>query len=140
MAELITAIQQYARWIYVLLVLVSLREVVAMWRAGRDREVSLFSLEREAATGRAVQSLVTLFLLTTIGVGVYAVANVLAPALPQDATTRVEDSSPLVSTPLAPVMPTETSTPTVEPTRRPLRIVTAPPPATAVEPTGDTPP
>jgi hypothetical protein len=130
MAELITAIQQYARWIYVLLVLVMVREVVAMWRAGRERDVSLFSLEREAATGRAVQSLVTLFLLMTIGVGVYAVANVLAPALPPDPMMQVDDSSPLVDTPLAPPLPSETLTATVEPTDRPLRIVTAPPPPT----------
>jgi hypothetical protein len=140
MAELITAIEQYARWIYLLLVLVMVREVVAMWRAGRERDVSLFSLEREAATGRAVQSLVTLFLLMTIGVGVYAVANVLAPALPQDPILQVDDSSPLIDTPLAPPLPTVTRTATVAPTERPLRIVTAPPRPTVAETPGDTPP
>jgi len=140
MAELIHAIQQYALWLYVLLVLVMLREVVAMWRAGRDRDVSLFSLEREAATGRAVQSLVTLFLLMTIGVGVYSVTNVLAPALPPETTSRAEESAPLVGTPLSAPLPSETLMPTSTPTRRPLRIVTAPPPPTATDATGDVPP
>ena len=127
MTDLVTAIERYAGWLYVLLALVMLREVLEMWRAGRQRDVSLFTLEREVATGRAVRSVVTLFLLLTVGVGVYTVANVLAPALPPETVRRAEDQVPLVDTPQLVALPSDTPTPPRTATRPPQRIVTAPP-------------
>jgi hypothetical protein len=127
MAELITAIARYAPWLYVVLGLLMVREVVTMWRAGHEHDLSLFSLEREAATGRAVRSLVTLFLLATIGVGVYAVTNVIAPTLSERELRQARGDVPIVETPLVAVLASDTPEPVATPTRRPVRIVTAPP-------------
>jgi hypothetical protein len=131
MFDLVTAIQNYAGWLYALLVLLMAREVLAMWRAGRDRDVALFDLEREAATGRAVRSLITLFLLATVWVGVYTVANIVAPSIPESWSRRVGDDVPLVETPPTVTLPTDTPTPPPATPTRQQRIVTAIPQPTA---------
>lgn len=128
MSELIIAIREYAGWLYAVLALFMIRELLAMRRSSRLRDVALFGLERDAASGRAVRSLVTMFLLVTIGVGVYIVSNVLAPALPEESARRARDDAPLLETPPTVMLPTDTATPPpATPTRRPGRIVTAPP-------------
>lgn len=125
MLDLVTAIQNYAGWLYVLLAILMAREVLVMWRAGRDRDVALFDLEREAATGRAVRSLITLFLLATVWVGVYTVANIVAPSIPKSPSSRAGDEAPLVETPPTVTLPTDTPTPPGATATSPQRIVTA---------------
>jgi hypothetical protein len=125
MLDLVTAIQNYAGWLYALLAILMAREVLVMWRAGRDRDVALFDLEREAATGRAVRSLITLFLLATVWVGVYTVANIVAPSIPDSPSRRAGDDVPLVETPPTVTLPTDTPTPPVATATSPQRIVTA---------------
>jgi len=128
MPELILAIREYAGWLYALLALLAVREVLGLLRTGRDHDLALFGLEREAATGRAVRALLTLFLLVSIGVGVALVAEVLAPALPEQAARRSREDAPLIETPPTVVLPTDTPTPRPPtPTRRLPRIVTAAP-------------
>ena len=82
MPELIIAVHDYAGWLYVLLALLGVRELLVLARSGREHDAALFGLEREAVTGRALRALITLFLLSTIGLGIYLVSEVLAPALP----------------------------------------------------------
>jgi|GEM_PF-3184027 hypothetical protein len=127
MIDLVHAIRNYAAWLYTLLALLMAREVLAMWRAGRDRDVALFGLEREAATGRAVRSLITLFLLATIAVGVYTLANVVAPVVDTPAFRRSVGGAPLIETPPTMDLPTDTPTPAPATATRPPRIVTAVP-------------
>jgi hypothetical protein len=128
MPELIIAVRDYAGWLYVGLALLALRELVILLRSGREHDVAMFRLQREAATGRAVRALITLFLLATIGMGVFLVSAVLAPALPYRATFQAHRDEPLIETPPTVVLPTDTPTPPpAVPTRRVPRIVTAPP-------------
>ncbi len=134
MVELVTAIRDYAAWLYALLLALAVRELMAVRRAGKERRRAMFSLEREAATSRAVRSLIILLLLFTIAAGVYTTAEVIAPTLP-DATL------PAPSLPLAPVptavpatwMPPVTRVPSP---RLPI-IVTATPPAPLVSGTDE---
>jgi hypothetical protein len=128
---LVLAVRDYAALLYALLVLFAVREVLVMRRTAREHDVALFGLEREAARGRMARSLVSLFLLFTIGMGVYTVATVVAPALPEDAARRAMADLPLVETPPTVMLPTETPTPPpATATRRAPRIVTAAPDAT----------
>jgi hypothetical protein len=128
MPELIIAVQDYAGWLYVLLVLLGVRELLVLMRSGREHDRAMFAIEREAATGRAMRALITLFLLSTIGLGVYLVDNVLAPALPESAARLAHQDTPLIETPPTVMLPTDTPTPPpASATPRVPRIVTAPP-------------
>jgi hypothetical protein len=103
-----------------------LRELASMWRAGRERDQALFGLEREAATGKAVRSLVMVLLLVTIGVGIYTIAQFVAPALPERERRMVEEA-PIVAPPRRIRMAADTPLPPAL-TATPLpRIVTAVP-------------
>lgn len=126
MNDLVFAVHNYAVWLYGLVALLVLREALVVLRAGRDRREALFALEREAATGKTVRAMVTLLLLATIGVGIHTMANVIAPLLPPDPGAERPDVLILQPPPM-PLIATDTPVPTVEPTRRAPRIVTAVP-------------
>ncbi len=128
MVELVSAIATYALWLYLLLGLLMFRELRTMWRSGTERDQAVFGLEREAAASRAVRSLVTLLLLVTIAAGVYTIANVIAPTLPQAALQQL-DSAPIVAEPPPVPFAADTATPTATATSRLPRIVTAAPTA-----------
>jgi hypothetical protein len=136
MAELVTGIARYAVWLYLLLGLLMLRELRVMWRAGTDRDRSAFGLEREAATGRAVRSLITLFLLVTIAAGVYTVATIIAPTLPDAALERMTQAPIVVEPPPVPLATDTPVPPAATGTSRLPNIVTATPgPAGSPAPT-----
>jgi hypothetical protein len=80
-----------------------------------------------------------LFLLATVWIGVYTVANIVAPAMPAEPSRRVGDEAPLVETPPTVQLPTDTPTPPLATATRPQRIVTAVPPYTP-EPAGSSEP
>lgn len=127
MVEVALALQTYAGWLYVLVGLLLARQAFNLWRAGRERATSLFGLEREAATGKAVRALVVSLLLATIGIGIYTVANVIVPALPPGAR-RLESHEPILQPPPTADWPTDTPTPPAATATRPLPlIVTATP-------------
>lgn len=128
MADVVTTITKYALWLYLLLGFFMVRELRAMWRAGADRDQSVFGLEREAAASRAVRALISLLLLVTISAGVYTVANVIAPTLPAADLERLAPA-PIVEPPPPLPLPTDTPTPAASATRRLPRIVTATPAA-----------
>lgn len=123
MVELIQAIQAYAGWLYGLLIVLMLREMLLLRSAERERRLSMFGLERDAATGRAVRALVTLLLLCTVGIGIYTVATVIAPVLPESSRREAQEA-PILQTPPGVAWPTDSPTPPPTPTRRPVRIVT----------------
>ena len=128
MAELVTAIRDYEAWLYALLGLLVLRELATMRQSGRESDAAMFGLEREAATGKAMRSLVMLLLLVTIGAGIYTAAHVVAPALPER-EQRLAEEVPIVETPRVVAAATDTaSPPPATGTPRQPRIVTAPPP------------
>ncbi len=133
MADLIGSIHDYAAWLYTLLGLLILRQLVIMWRAGHEREQAMFGLEREAASGRAARSLVTILLLVTIGAGVFTVAQVVAPAVPEE-ERQLAQEAPIVRTPRRFVLSTDTPSVSLNTaTPRLPRIVTAPPDTPAPE-------
>jgi len=135
MTDLILAVRDYAAWLYLLVLALMARQVATLRRAGRARASAAFGLEREAATGRTVRALLTLFLLGVVGAGVFVTSHVVAPTLPADLLRRGHDSGPLVQTPPTVALATDTPTRPAATATRPLpRIVTAAPeasPATA---------
>jgi hypothetical protein len=103
------AISAYARWLYALLAVLIALQLGTIWRAARERDLALFELERQAASGKAVRAFVTLLLLVTIGAGIYTLAVVVAPAMPPD-PLRSGDPAPIVTTPQLSVLPTPSPT------------------------------
>ena len=127
MPELITAIEQYALWLYLLLGLLFLWQLSQLVAALRARRSAVFRVEADAATGRLARALVTMLLLVVLAFGVNTVATVVAPALPPEIRRRIDDRTLVEPTRLAP-LPTATDTPLPHtPTPRPARIVTATP-------------
>lgn len=132
MVEFVAVIQRYALWLYVLLGAFIVQQFYTIWRAAREHGTSLFGLEREAATGKAMRALVTLMLFCTIAAGVYTVQTVVAPAMrsgpgettdaPQRRRNALEIPPPTVD------LPTDTATPPAETaTPEPIRIITSTP-------------
>jgi len=127
MVDVAIAIQKHAGWLYMLLGVLMARQLHNLWRARRDRATALFGLEREAATGKAVRSMVTLLLLMTIATGVYTLAHVIVPSFPPD-VIRPDTSAPIIQTPPTADLPTDTPTPSAATATHPLPlIVTATP-------------
>lgn len=125
MSEFVLVIGRYAGWLYFLLALLALHQLYGMWRASREHASSLFGLEREAATGKAIRAMVSLMLCGTIAAGVYTIATTVAPDLPQQPAGA---SPPIIQTPPTAALETDTPTPPpYTPTPPPLRIVTRPP-------------
>ncbi|MFQ5460245.1 MAG: hypothetical protein ACE5EL_05590 [Anaerolineae bacterium] len=136
MAALVEAVAHYAGWLYGLLGLFITAQLATMWRAGRERDLALFELERQAATGKAVRAFVTLLLLVVIGAAVYSVANVVAPNMPAD-PGRARNAGPIVLTPQLSELPTTTATAdsTPWPVGRTVVVTATPPPAPEAAPT-----
>jgi hypothetical protein len=127
-ADLVVAIELYAGWLYILLGVLVTIQVATMWRAGQERELALFSLERDAAAGKAVRAFVTLLLLVTIGAGVYTVETVLAPSLPPSPDHVGAAEPPMLTDPVLSTAPTEapTASPTTRATERPVIVTSTP--------------
>lgn len=127
MPELITAIQDYAGWLYAVIGVLFARELLATLAGLRARSNARFRVELDAANSRVVRGLVSLLLLTVIAFGTNLVATVVAPALPADVRRRLGDEPLTVPTVLAP-LPTPTATrPPFTATPMPVRIVTPTP-------------
>ncbi|MCB0216136.1 MAG: hypothetical protein H6648_04540 [Caldilineae bacterium] len=127
MTALVTVIERYSAWLYVLLGVLMTRQIHHMWRAAREHDTALFGLEREAATGKAVRALVSLLLYGTIGLGVYTVTTAIAPGLPKLGEPG-GPAPPILQPP--PTAAIETDTPTAPPytvTPPPARIITSTP-------------
>ncbi len=123
MNEIVEVIQRYSAWLYVLLAILILRQIRLLWRAAREHDTSLFGLERETATGKAVRALVSLMLYAAIGLAVYSITSVAPPPAEEP-----ESAPAILRTPPTAILPTDTPTaPPYTPTRPPARIVTRTP-------------
>ena len=132
MVEFVAVIQRYAAWLYLMLGAFMLQQFYSIWKAAREHGTSLFGLEREAATGKAMRAFITLMLFSTIAAGVYTIQSVVAPAMrsvPGEPTEIPERRrSPIEMAPPTADLPTDTVTPPAETaTPEPLRIITSTP-------------
>jgi hypothetical protein len=126
--ELVLAVASYAKWLYALLAMLIALQLASIWRAARERDLALFELERQAASGKAVRAFVTLLLLVTIGAGIYTLDAVVAPVLPPD-PLQSGDPAPIVTTPQLSDLPTPTVTvPPIPPTSEPIIVTPTPSP------------
>ena len=82
MTILVKLIADYAIWLYLLLGLVALLFLRAYLVARRERDNSIFALERESATGRMAQASIG-FLVTVIIIGgVFYTSQTLVEEIP----------------------------------------------------------
>jgi hypothetical protein len=117
MTIIVKLIADYAIWLYLLLSLVALLFVRAHMVARRERDNSIFSLERESATRRMVQATMG-FLVTLILVGgVFYTSQTLVQEVPLPEATPTPTA--IIVLPPSPTPPPLLPTPTPTETPRP---------------------
>jgi hypothetical protein len=77
--------------------------------AHRERNLALFTLERETATSRVVQAWAMVFVFVVIGVVIFVGANYILPSLSADSLGQ-PSSTPTPSSGVQPLTPVSTST------------------------------
>jgi hypothetical protein len=117
MGSFIHLVEQIAPLLYLALLAGVLWSLRSAWIAWRDSDVTLFALERETSRARARRALLSTLSFIGIGVVVYLVAGVIAPALPSEAEFTATPPGPLLTQ-----TPTDTPfpTPTLEDTAIPV--------------------
>jgi hypothetical protein len=128
MTILVKLIADYAIWLYLLLGLVALLFLRAYLVARRERDNSIFALERESAAGRMAQTSIG-FLVTIIVIGgVFYTSQTLVDEIPLPEVTPTPTA--LIVLPPSPTpppllpTPTPTGTPRPRPTLLPLETIT----------------
>lgn len=94
----------------------------AAWLAMRDRNNTLYALEREAAESRAGRAILSGLAFVALGAAIFFVAHFVAPSLPAGDAPTPTPPGPLVTlTPTNTPFPTPTPefTPTLDPTLNP---------------------
>jgi hypothetical protein len=129
MTILVKLIADYAVWLYLFLGLVAFLCLRAYVVARRERTNSIFTMERETATGRMVQAIIG-FLVTLIIIGgVFYTSQTLVEQIPlpevTPTPTRLIVLPPSPTPP--PLLPTPTPTDTPRPRPTPPLIVTITP-------------
>lgn len=133
MTVLIQLIADYSFWFYGLCGLGILLCLRAALMAIREKERSLFTLEKEAATSRIYRAMSTSLIFLAVGAGIFYVTNFLEPHL----VFLAQEPTP---TPL--LFPTPTFTPgppTATPRPTPTRIPYTPEPIVSPTPPTSTP-
>jgi hypothetical protein len=131
MTVLVRLVADYAPYLYIALALGILLLLRVVWTARRERDLAIFTLEREAAISKGYRATLVILVLVLLMAAVYYVSQVLAAQLPLPAGEAPTATPILFLTPTAtPAPPTATPTATSTPRPRP----TPPPPPT------DTPP
>lgn len=135
MTVLVKLIADYAVWLYLVLGLVALLFLRAYLVARRERDNSIFALERESATGRMAQATMG-FLVTLILVGgVFYTSQTLVEEIPLPEATPTPTAlivlPPTATPPPLLPTPTPTDTPRPRPTLPPLEASTPPTPETS---------
>jgi hypothetical protein len=132
MTVLIELIDNFAIWIYVACALTILVYLRIIYLAGKERGASLFSIEKEVATGKAFRATFTILGLLVIIALVAFVDFSLAPSL-GIVVGNAAPQGPVVlpTATLTPVLPTLTPTATRGPLVRPAPPWTPTPEATA---------
>lgn len=117
MTILVKLIADYAVWLYLLLGLVAFLFLRAYMVARRERDNSIFALERESASGRMAQSIIG-FLVTLVLVGgVFYTSQTLVEEIPLPEVTPTP--TVLIVLPPSPTPPPLLPTPTPTDTPRP---------------------
>jgi hypothetical protein len=138
MKVFLKAIVDYANWFHILGVLGILLCLRAAVLARRERERSIYTLEKEAATSREFRVLtIGLAIAGAMGVVLFLTAAIAPQVTFVEADVQEETPSALVFPTVTPTRARPTVTPTLTPTRvrpTPLPVVTLPTaePATAV--------
>lgn len=135
MAVLIELIDSFAIWIYIACALTILAYLRVIYLARKERVASLFTIEKEVATGKAYRATFTILGLLVIVSLVAFVDFFLAPSL-DVALSNQSGQTPVVlpTSTSTPVRPTPTATGTRGPLVRPTPPWTATPEATSTPP------
>jgi hypothetical protein len=136
MTILVKLIADYAAWLYLFMGLVAFLFLRAYLVSRRERDNAIFTLEREAATGRMVQATLGFVVTGVVIAGVLYISHILVAEVPLPQATptpTVLIVLPPTATP-PPLLPTPTPTATPRPraTVPPLNTFT---PAPVVTPT-----
>jgi hypothetical protein len=123
MLEFLRPIVQYVLVIYSFLGLISLYFVRKIWLARRDRTRSIFSLERERASGEMANGFIGLLVIFGLMLGVYYLSKEVIPEI----VPRTQETPTPILEPTIPPTPTigiliktPTTTPTPTPTILPV--------------------
>jgi len=120
MTVLIELIDNFAIWIYVACALTVLVYLRVIFLAKKERGASLFTIEKEVATGRAYRATFTILGLLVIVSLVAFVDVYLAPTLSVAMGSSIPTGPLVLPTPTdTPVVPTPTASPTRGPISRP---------------------
>jgi hypothetical protein len=128
MTVLVKLIADYAVWLYLLLGLVAFLFLRAYMVARRDRDNSIFALERESATGRMAQTTMGFLVILIIIGGVFYTSHTLVEEIPLPELTRLVVLPPSPTPPPLLPTPTPTDTPRPRPTLPPLEVAVTPSP------------
>lgn len=131
MVVLLQLIRKYEFWLYSLCGLVFFFYLRRAWYARKERAASLFTLEKEVATGRLLRSLSgALFCCLLVG-GIYYVSRYLASDVEVSGVLGAEPTPILIPTPIptpTPGPPTPAPTPIPKrPIVRPIKPTPTPP-------------
>jgi hypothetical protein len=132
MTIIVKLIADYAVWLYLLLGLIAFFFLRAYLVARRERDNSIFALERESATGRMTQATMGFLVILIVIGGVFYTSQTLVEEIPLPEATPTATMIivlPPTATP-PPLLPTPTPTETPRP--RPT-----PPPVEAPTPTSE---
>lgn len=121
MVGLIQFIANSALWFYIPLILIALVLLRRLQLAYRERNRSIFTLERESATAKIMKTFVYLMLVLLVALGIFYTSTELVAQIPTpEATptpTVVTELPPTPTTP--PLLPTPTATLTPQPSPTP---------------------
>ena len=117
MTILIKLIADYAVWLYVALGLLAALFLRAYLVAHRERDNSIFALERESATGRMAQATISFLVVLILMGGVFYTSQKLVQEIPLPEITPTPTS--LIVLPPSPTPPPLLPTPTPTDTPRP---------------------
>ncbi len=134
MTVLVKLIADYAIYLYVIVGLVAIIFLRAYTIAHHERENSIFTLERESATGRMIQAIIGFLVMVIIIGGVFYTSQTLVEEIPLPEATPTP--TVLVVLPPSPTPPPilPTPTPTGTPRPRPTLVI-----ATTLTPTVEVP-
>lgn len=110
MASFVRLIEQFAIVFYAACFAGIVWSIRSAWLAWQERGNTLYALEREAAVSRAGRALLTALGFCGLGVVIFIIAGVVAPALPAE-----QLATPTPSVPLFTPTPTNTPVPTLTP-------------------------
>jgi hypothetical protein len=115
MAAFVRVVEQFAAVLYAACAVGVLWSIRAMWLAWRERDRTLYALERETASARIGRGALSALAFVGLGALVFFVARFVAPSLPAEEAPTPTPSGPLVTLTPSPT-PFPTPTPSVTPT------------------------